>query len=293
MKRILIVLLSTTLFTVNAQTELDSLSFRNLVKISEAYSQNPNARGKDFENTINSLRTPALNPVADALIAIGKADEVLLSHRFLDRPNTEELKYWYVLREIHYNRVRDSLSRSPEEVAGEVLEQDIDERFLLDNYYYRIHSGIAMLFNKANLKKMDIDLDSYGLKNDTEKAILYFNICGALIQRFRVLNMMKNDKKLLAFAKKLPTFNGEPYYAYTDFDFEDFEFMGYDKTEWYKERHLGELYQSLMSHFGALANSGDKKEARELYALSIMAKPAYFRYSGMEEQLNKWYGQYK
>jgi hypothetical protein len=281
------IFLSITLLSFG-QYEAD---FENLVKLGELYSKNVNATGDNFINSVNELRTPGLNHIIDALIAIGKGDEKLLTKEFLSKPSEEELKYWYVIREIHYNKQSENSDPKPnDEVARETLENEIDSRWLLDNYYYRIQGGIAKMFNDKDLSGYNFELNDYGLDTDTEKAILFFAISNSLTQRFQVLLMIKNFSKLLEFVEKLPTFNGKPYYEYTSFDFEDFEWIGYNKTESYKERHLGNLYSALIGHFSALAEHEKTDELRNLYFNSILFMPDYFKYSiGMENVLQDLY----
>lgn len=271
----------------------DQEELSRLVKLGELYSSNVNARGKSFKKEIEKLRSPELDPIIDALIAVGKGDKKLLSKQFLSKPSEQELKYWYVLREIHYNNQKeDSLSRPNLEVARETLAKEIDSRWLLDNYYYRIQGGIGFLFNDKNLSRYDITLDEYGLADDTEKAILFFALSTALNQRFLVLRMVKNPDKLLEFAAKLPTFNGKAYYEYEAFDFEDFEWIGYEDTESYKEQHLGTFYSILNAHFGALSEKSRTEELRKLYFNSILFMPEYFAYSGsLEDDLRAIYKQ--
>lgn len=289
-KILLLILLLTSFFGV-AQASQDDID--NLVRLGEIYSSNSNASGEDFKKSVNGLRTPKLNRMIDTLIALGQADKKLLTAEVLDRPGNEELKFWYVLREIHYN-IKSKKPRPNDEVAKEVLEQEIDERWLLDNYYYRIHGGIASLFNTQDLRGQDFDLNGYKLKNETEKAILYFSLTSALTQRFRVLQMVKNSDKLLEFASKLPSFNGKPYYEFTSFDFDDFDWIGFEKTESYKERHIGSLYATLVAHYFAEAGKGESKKAGELHSKSILSVPVYFKYSGgMEKNLKELYEQSK
>lgn len=269
--------------------------YENLVKLGEIYSKNVNATGDEFKKQVENLRTPGLNHIIDALIAVGEGDQKLLTKKFLSKPSEQELKYWYVLREIHYNNLSEnSAPRPSEEVAAETMKKEIDSRWLLDNYYYRIRGGIAKMFNDKDLSKYDINLDDYGLENDTEKAILYFSVSNSLTQRFRVLQMMKNYDKLLEFVSRLPTFNGKPYYEYTAFHFEDFEWIGYDKTESYRDRHLGSLFLALNGHFSALAEKEKRDEMRNLYFGSILFIPDYFKHSGgMENDLQELYNQSK
>ncbi|WP_159732326.1 hypothetical protein [Sphingobacterium sp. 18053] len=97
------VLLAATTFA-KAQIKLNQKDLHNLIAIAELYSYNTDARGGQFAKSIDSLRTPKLNPIVDALIAVGKGDHTILETRFLARPIDEELILWYVIREIHYNR---------------------------------------------------------------------------------------------------------------------------------------------------------------------------------------------
>jgi hypothetical protein len=263
----------------------DGIDFENLVKLGEIYSKNVNATVEEFKMEVDKLRTPELNHIIETLLAVGDGDKKLLTKEFLSKPSFQELKYWYVLREIHYNNQSDlSERRLSNAVAKESLEKDIDSRWLLDNYYYRIRGGIAKLFNDKDLSEENIDLEGYGLENDTEKAILFFAVSTALIQRFQVLLKLKNYDKLLEFANKIPTFNSKPYYEFRDFDFEDFDWIGYDKTESYKESHLSNLYLALFGHFSALSEKGRGEDLRNLYFNSILFVPGYFKYSGVMDQ---------
>lgn len=292
MKQISTIILLAITFVSFGQKDTD---FENLVKLGVIYSKNVNATSNNFKNEVEKLRTVGLNHIIDALIAVGKGDKKLLTKEFLSKPSEHELKYWYVLRDIHYNNLSENSEPRPnEEVAKETLAKEIDSRWLLDNYYYRIRGGIAKMFNDKNLSKYNIDLNDYELENETEKAILFFAISNSLTQRFQVLQMMKNYDKLLVFAKKLPTFNGKPYYEYTSFNFQDFEWIGHDKTESYKDRHLGNLYSALNVHFSALAEKEKINETRNLYFNSILFIPEYFKYSGkMENDLQELYNQSK
>jgi hypothetical protein len=213
MKRLLTLAFIWTTFSTNAQTKIADTDLINLVSIGELYSKNPNATGPAFRQSLDSLRTPQLSHIVDALIAAGAGDSTILQPRFISRPPNDELILWYVIREIHYNRTSKAMAPKPAiEVAKAVLSQTIDPRWMLDNYYYRIHGGFAKLFNTTDLSKVNFDLNKLGFKNKTEKAIFFFSIASDLNGRFRVLQMMKNHKGLIDFADKAPHFNGKPYY---------------------------------------------------------------------------------
>lgn len=273
-----------------AQVKLNDTDFNNLLAISKLYTENVNAKGKEFDKSLNELRTPKLNHIVDVLSILDEEDKKMFSPKYLNRPNDEELQLWYVIRQIHYNHQADNKNpKSDNEVAHEVLNSKIDTRWLLDNYYFQVGSGIATLFNDKNLSKINFDIDSYQLKNTTEKAIFFFNISRPLVQRFQVLSFVKNYDKLLEFAAKLPSFNNKPYYAYTALDYADFDWIGYDKPETYNERHITEFYGYIMAHFSALAQKNKKEEANDVYFGSILFKPEYFKYSDAEALLKDLY----
>ena len=160
MKKITTLFLSLISIISFSQVKLVEKDLKNLIRISELYSKNPNATGNEFAKSLDSLRTKKLNNICDVLIEVGKAEKTILTDKYLSKPNSEELLLWYVIREIHYNQVSETKSKRPNiDVANEVLSQKIDERWLLDNYYYRIHGGIAKLFNESDLSKINIDIE--------------------------------------------------------------------------------------------------------------------------------------
>ena len=270
-----------------AQLKLDSKDLKNLILISELYSKNTNASGSEFAKSIDSLRTPKLNHIADALIAVGKGEKSILTDKYLARPSNEELYLWYVLREIHYNLVSKTKAIRPNiEVANEVLSKNIDDRWLLDNYYYRIHGGIASLFNEADLSKININIDQLGFKNQTEKSIFYLSIIDALVGgRFKVLQMLKKNDKIVEFSEKLPSFNGRKYYYYTNLDFEDFNWIGFEENNSYSEVNIGNLYVVIIAQFSATSQLKGKSEAQEIYFNSILHEPKYFKFSKAKDDL--------
>jgi hypothetical protein len=287
----MIVLLTASI--CSAQVQLDSKNFENLVSIAELYSKGGSP--SEYSGSIESMRTARLNSIVDTLLALGRKDGTILQSKFLNRPDDDDLAFWYVIREIHYNRTSDTKQPRPnKEVAKEILSKKIDNRWLVDNYYYRIRGGIASYFNDADLSKVDIKIDQLGLRDKTEKAIFFFNAMEALAGgRFMVLMMTGNDKKILEFSDRLPKFNGRPYYYYNDFDYSDFDWIGYEKVEKYNQRHFERLYITLMAHYEAESKTRNKKGADEIFSNSILKEPKYFRFSGMSNRLENLYNSKK
>jgi len=295
MKQILTITLLLLTTLSNGQLKLEQKDLANLIAISELYSNNPNASGEKFSKSVDSLRTPLLNQIADALIAAGKRGEAILENRFISRPGDDELILWYIIREIHYNRISKTQKPRPDiDVANEILSKKIDSRWLLDNYYYHIHGCIATLFNDADLSAYNFNIDSLGFKNETEKAIFFLAMIDALVGgRFKVLRAMKNNNRILEFSDKLPRFNGQEYFYYKDFNYDDFDWIGYDKTESYNKVHIDDFYNTLIAQFSATAELRDKKAAQEIYFNSILHEPKYFKYTQAGKELQSIYDKSK
>nr|WP_299383096.1 hypothetical protein [Allomuricauda sp.] len=285
----LILVLFTSIYTYS-QIEINDSDLNKLVEIGEYYSKNVMLTEKSAIEDLERYRTEKLNTIVNVLQIQSKQSIEILDKKYLSRPNYDDLVLWYVIREIHYNLTDDENEpRASIEIARETVKKKIDERWLLDNYYHRLYGAVAMIFNSTDLSEHNIELDNYGLKSDTEKAIVFLNLMDALGTRFRVLQMMKNYKKLMDFASRMPKFNGKEYYYYTDFQYEDFEWIGHKKIEMFNERHLGLLYEIILAHMNAESTVNGKKEALQIYRNSIMTKPAYFKYSSLEPDLKKLY----
>lgn len=213
----------------------------------------------------------------------------ILDNEVLKKPSHEELIFWYIVREFHYNNTEpDTLQKTKREIIDRVLQDTIDERWLLDNYYYRISGRLKSLFNKANLNNYNFDLNELGFKNDTEKAVFFFFIVNSCGQRISIMRMTsKGDPE--SVIKRMPKINGSDYYKYQDFDYPDFNWIGYKKIESYNERHLGNYYILLINHIDLLFEIKMAKEAHVIFDNSILSKPDLFKYSGSEERLNKMY----
>mgnify|MGYP006126423929 FL=1 len=285
----LILLIFTSIYSYS-QIKISDSDLNKLIEVGEYYSKNVMLTEKSAIPDLEKLRTEKLNNIINVLQTQSKHSIEILDKKYLSRPNYDDLVMWYVIREIHYNLTdKENEPRISIEVAKEFLNKKIDERWLLDNYYFRLYGAVAMIFNKTDLSKYNIELDSYGLKSNTEKAIVYLNLMDALGTRFKVLQMLKKNKKLIEFASRMPKFNGKEYFYYTDFQYEDFEWIGHRKKEMFNERHIGLLYEIILAHINAESDINGRKETIEIYQNSVMTKPKYFKFSSAESELKKLY----
>ncbi len=115
------------------------------------------------------------------------------------------------------------------------------------------------------------------------------NSCG---QRLSVMSFTGegNSKSVI---DRLPQINGQEYYHYTDFNYPDFEWIGYKKSESYNKQHLGNYYEVLLNHLNILLENDLKKEAIDLFQNSILSKPELFIYSGSQGTLKELYEYWK
>lgn len=291
MKNTLLTLFFLFIFScLSAQVKLSEKDFENLVTIAETFKENPNGSGPDFKKTLQKLRSQKLNKIIDVLTTINDNSTKILTPKYLNRPTNEELQLWYVLYEINLNMQDDNTNpRDNKVIAKEVLESNIDERVLLNNYYRYLYGNIAKLFNDSDLSNINLETEKYHLKNDTEKAIFFFRITEPLIVRFMVLSQMKNPDQLYKFAKKMPKVNGEEYYKFTSFSIEDFEFFLDGKMTSFMEHNMNRYYNCLASHFWAAGEKEDFEKVRDIYYKSILYKPEYFKYYSDKKSLEKLY----
>jgi hypothetical protein len=229
----------------------------------------------------------------DQLIASKDDSDEVLKIKYLQRPTDEELTYWYVVRESHYNNSEpDSLKKTNDQILDWLTKEKIDDRWLLDNYYYRLSNRIGMLFNTADLSKHDFKLETLRLKNETERAMFVMFIINTCGQRLSVMKFTgKGDPE--SVIKRLPKINGKDYYYYKDFNYEDFEWIGYKKIESYNQRQMGTFYGVLINHLDLLLKGGQTEKAKELYRESILSNPTLFKYSASQKTLNDIYDKWK
>lgn len=291
MKRIAVVALAlvATVSTLRAQLTLAPDEMAHLIGLAGVTAKNANPEGKQYNDDVEAHRTPLLNHIVEVMQAIGRRDTSLVGPRVLARPADSELQLWYVMRQI--NRYPD---KPAQEVATKALNEKIDSRLLLDNYYKQLNGGIAFLFNDADLSSVNIDIETLGFKSETEKGIFYLDFINALIgARLRVLSMMKNNEGIVNFCSKLPYINRKPYYFFKAFGYKDFEFDLSGKMTNFNENYVGILYNIVLIHWNAVYDLKGSSAAKDIFRNSILSTPEYFKYSGAEGELKKLYNKQK
>lgn len=291
-KAITEIILLITAITCFGQIKISDKDFNNLIKTGELYYGEgklitQERESKKFYKQLEKLRTPELENLINTFAAIRSGKNDILDEKYLKRPENKDLIYWYVIREIFYN-MNDSNNVDNKIIADSVLNTPIDERALLDNYYYRIRSGINLDLPN-DLSSFNYDIENYGFKNEREKAIFFFNMTTDICNRMGVLQMTKNYSKSIEYIERHPKINGEYFYKYKSFNHEDFQWIGYKDTEWYNQRHLRSFYNGLYFLYLAIEEEKGKSEAGIFYDNTILSMPEYFGFSGNSNIFQKMY----
>lgn len=208
----------------------------------------------------------------------------ILSNEFLSRPNENVLKQIYIIDKVRLNLI-DEKRIEENKLIDSLIQKNIPSYEMLDNYYGMIFVSIGNKNQPFNLSKVDLKIDGYNLKDETEKAILYFNcmkMCGSSIWGYMNIPNPPNTKEALKYIKNFPKINGMPYYSYNDFYFPDFEMeIIKDKgMQRYKSYYINKLYETLLYHLICLnKEKRSEKEKDDLLLGSIMRKSNLYKYT--------------
>jgi|TARA_B110001469_G_C9559749_1_gene277667 hypothetical protein len=218
----------------------------------------------------------------------------LTTEKFLILPDEETLYQIYIIRRINWN-LREENPKDNDKLILELRNKNVPRYELIDSYYSMLFSGIGNKNQPFDLSKIDFRIDNYELKNDTEKGIFFLKtmqFCGTTIWGYMNVVKPPNYKKALQYINNYPKFNGQQYYQYLDFGFEDFE-MEIEKDkgiESYKHYYINKYYQTLLYHMMCLNQKKKYKKKRENLLLgSILKEKNYYKYSKNKETLESFF----
>ena len=271
-----------------------------LIELGKAYRQfmfrnNPPS---EFLKGLEKYDSTDLACAAKFIREVIRENNSVLSEIYLKRPSDKDLKYLYIIVHVNYNLRKDNPVDN-NELINEFENKDILTQDLVDNYYSMLISGYTNKVKPFDMSKVNFDLNSYGLKDDTEKAIMFLEImrlCGAQIWGY--INIAKPPKYELAleYINKYPRFNSLPYYQYLDFNFPDFKINieSPEKVQSYKDYYINKYYETLLNHLTCLneTNQGNEK-IYDLMLGSILKEEAFYKYSKDEKKLKKLFNKYK
>jgi hypothetical protein len=249
-----------------------------------------NEPSKDVLKDLKSDIPENLNVATEFILQTIKTKNKLLTQPYLSRPEDKILKQIYIIRAINLN-LREENQIDNNKLIDSLSIKNIPVYELLDNYYGMIFTSISNKNQPFNFSKINLKLNDYNLKDDTEKGILTLraiHFCGLTIWGYMNVVNPANTQKALDQINKFPKINGRPYYQYTDFYFQDFEMMIIkdDGVQSYKSYYLNKFYETLIYHLICLKKEdGSDKEKNDLLLGSILKERNLYKYSKNKENL--------
>ncbi|MFN0203770.1 MAG: hypothetical protein ACKVTZ_19740 [Bacteroidia bacterium] len=247
-----LILLITTLFGVSVFGQ--STENSALLKLGKAYEEYMfrSTPEKKYLKSFVEEYPSSLQQEAKFIKQTISSDNKLLEKEFLSIPDQAVLKNLFIVSEIHAILVEES-KIIPNELIDSLKQIEIPRYELVDNYYYMLFTGVGNKNQPYNFNKNDFNLADYGLKDEVEKGIFFLkcmDLCGRNIWGFMNIVNPPNTSKALSYIKKYPTFNGKPYYQFTDLYFKDFEMIIIKENgiQSYKSYYLDKYYETLLSH---------------------------------------------
>jgi hypothetical protein len=281
-----IFLLKTTLFSQSQHLKEQIRSLSTICWRGQ-FEDNPSNETVDQLNTINSEELARAKEIVGEMI---KSDNKILSHSFLLRPDSATLHYFFIVRALMWNKkatprfdkfyLVDSLNAFP---AG--------QRAQLASYYNLLFGSTVNKNETQNVSEVNLDLDSYGLKDSTEKGIFFLESMSIFSQRawgYMTIPKQPDYEAALAAINNVPKYNGQPYYKFKKLYFPDFYVVIDKKTgmESFRKHYLNQYLNTLLDHSTALGqNKKSKAEQSDLVFGSILSDESYYKYSKNPEKL--------
>jgi len=295
MKKIVLVLLAMGFTQIFAWGQVND----GLIELGKVYKQfmfrnNPPetvlANLDNYENTELSF---AANFIQETI----RPNSNVISDEFLKRPNDNDLKLIYIIRQINLNAGKEK-PKDNTELVSDLLKKEIGTQELVDNYYSMLFAAYGNKVKPYDLSKTDFQLNNYGLKDETEKGIFFLvsmRLNGMLIFGYMNIVNPPNYEKAYDMINKYPTYNGSPYFQFSDLNFPDFKIRieSESKPESYKAYYIDKYYETLLSHLECLKNMGDKEKIYDLVFGSILREEIYFKYSKKEKEIRQLLTKYK
>jgi len=217
-------------------------------------------------------------------------DNNLLTKDYLSRPDDETLMQIYIVRAINHN-VMDEDPIDNDKLVDSLQTTKIPVYELIDNYYDMLFTAVGNKNQPFNLSRVDLKINDYNLKDDTEKGIVFLKcmqLCGTTIWGYMNIPKPPNTKKAFDNIKLFPKVNGLPYYQFNDFQFTDFDMVIIkDKgLQSYKSYYLNKYYETLLYNLICLSKEGgSEKEKNDLLLGSILKQRNLYKYTKYKETL--------
>ncbi len=247
---------------------------------------------------LQGITDPDMKATVDFITQTITTKNKILSTKYLKRPDDHTLKQIYIIRAISLN-LNEKKPISNDSLIDSLVNAAIPVYELVDNYYEMVFLTVGNKNQPFDLSKMNFKMNDYQLKDDTERGILFLKcmrLCGTTIWGYMNIAKPMNTAEAYKYIKKFPKFNGQPYYQYTDFSFDDFEMVIIKDNgrESYKGYYLNKYYETLLYHLLCLRKEGGtEKEIQDLMLGSILRKRNLYSYTEYKDILEDMFKEVK
>lgn len=245
---------------------------------------------KDVFRDIKADVPDNLKTATDFIVQAITTKSKLLTAQFLSRPNDLALKQIFTIKAINLNlRKEDQIDNN--KLIDSLMATNIPIYELIDNYYGMLFTAVGNKNQPFNFSKVDFKLKDYNFKDETEKGIFVLRCmrdCNSVIWGYMNVVKPANTQKAYENIKKYPSFNGRPYYQYTDFYFTDFDMtiVKDNGKQSYKSYYLDKYFETLLFHLICLGKEGGtEKEKNDLLLGSILKEKNLYKYTKYKDTL--------
>jgi hypothetical protein len=273
---------------------------KKIIELGKAYKDFMfvNDPPKDFVKNLQADVPADLKLAVNFISQTIVKDNDLLKQQYLTLPDSQSLKYIFIVCAVSENMRRENHGDN-NKLVDSLIAANIPRNEMVDRYYYTLFTAVGNKNKPFDYSKVDFKLKDYKLANETESGIFFLECmsgCGSEIWGYMNIVRPPNTSKAYDLIKKYPKFNGLKYFQFTDLNFPDFIMVIDEKKgpESYKSYYIDKYYDILLSHLLCLNKEGAKeKDVNELLLGSVLKDETLYKYTKNKELLEKIFKQQK
>jgi len=290
MKIVFLLFVALLLFFFSYSQDADKKLKDQLIELAKIYHgfSFVNAPSLSTADRLNAIDNKQLKPSIEFIGESIKSNNNIATDKYLIKPDLFTLKYLFIIRVVNWNLFEaDPVDNYA--LIDSVTKSDLNKYELLSSYYEMMFVSVGNKNRPFDMSKTNFDLSTLGLEDDTEKGIFFLqsmNTFGAMIWGYMNVVKPPNYKLALEYIRKYPTYNGQPYYQFSELNFKDFDLI-VDKRKpksSFKKFYINKYLNTLLYHTACLAQKKkDKEEQQKIMLGSIMHNESYYKYSETPE----------
>ncbi|MBT1707043.1 hypothetical protein KK062_02355 [Fulvivirgaceae bacterium PWU5] len=225
---------------------------------------------------LDGIKHPELQTVKKFIAEATRQNNKIAATPFLTRPDSLTLKHLFTIRSINWN-LHNAEAKDNAEVIDSLNKFPASTYEQLAAYYGMLFTSVGNKNRPLNMSDANFTLNTYGLKDDTEKGILFLegmDTFGMMIWGFMNVVKPPNFDRAMGVIEDYPMFNNQPYYQFQDLNFPDFK-LTIDKRrakESFKKYQLNKYLNTLLYHSYCLGQKKKtKKEQQQVMLGSIIS----------------------